>query len=62
MALTKIYKPGLDMKKIYQKYIESQNFAQSRTFAAFNIAIENWSVYRTRVNNRYKLNFFSKTA
>ena len=34
------------------------NFAQSRTFAAFKIAIEDWSVHKTRVNNRYKLNFF----
>ena len=50
------------MKKIYQGYIESQNFAQSRTFVAFKIAIEDLPVYRTRVNNRYKLNFFSKTA
>ena len=42
--------------------IESRNFGQYRTFVAFKIAIEDWSVYRTRVNNRYKLNFFSKTA
>ena len=45
------------MKKNYQGYIESENFAQSRTFVAFKIAIEDWLVYRTRVNNRYKLNF-----
>ena len=66
MAILKATKVGYwldhDMKKIYQGYIESQNFAQSRTFVAFKIAIEDWPVYRTRVNNRYKLNFFSKTA
>ena len=50
------------MKKNYQGYIESQNFGQSRTFVEFKIAIEDWSVYRIRVNNRYKLNFLSKTA
>ena len=37
------------MKKSYQGYIESENFGQSPTFVAFKIAIEKWSVYRTRV-------------
>ena len=38
------------MKKNHQGYIETENFGQSRNFLAFNIAIEDWSVYRTRVN------------
>ena len=45
------------MKKNYQGYIDSVNFGQSGSFVAFKIAIEDWSVYRMRVNNRYKRNF-----
>ena len=57
-SLTKIYKLGLEMKKSYQGYIET--FGQYRTFVAFKIAIEDWSVYPARVNNSYKLNFSPK--
>ena len=46
----------------YQGYIESENFGQSRTLVAFKIALEDWSVYRTPVNNCYKVNFLSKTV
>ena len=30
----------------YQGYIESENFGQSRSFVAFKMATEDWSVYR----------------
>ena len=50
------------MKKSYQGYIESENFGQSRTLVAFKIALEDWSVYRTPVNNCYNVNFLSKTV
>ena len=45
-GLTKIYKLGLEMKKNYQGYIESENFGQSRSFVAFKMATEDWSVCR----------------
>ena len=59
-GLTKIYKQGLEMKKNYQGYIESENFGQSGNFVALKMATKDWSVYRTRVNYRYKLNFSPK--
>ena len=34
------------MKENYQGYIESENFGQSRSFVAFNMATEHWSAYR----------------
>ena len=33
------------MKKSYQGYIESENFGKSRSFVAFKVATEDWSVY-----------------
>ena len=59
-GLTKIYKLGLEMKKICQGYIESENFGQSRIL--LHSAIEDGSVYRVCIKNRYKLNIFCKTA
>ena len=50
-GLAKIYKLRLQMKKNRQGYIESEIFG-----------IEEYSVDKARVNNLYKLNFFSKMA
>ena len=35
------------MKKNYQGYIKSKNLGQSRSFVAFKIVTEDWSVYRS---------------
>ena len=62
IGLTKIYKLGLETKKNYQGYIESENFGQSRKFCCLQNGHIKLAGLPALVYNRYKLIFFLRNG